>query len=214
MERQELVFNKEEGTLRVENFWNCDCGMIYRKQDTPKCSKCGKTHQECKDSSASDLLEFYYCLLTDDEYDDVEAALQKDEESNKPHKPVKEEEPENPSMDPKSLIPLEVKFAKVFISAEANNLFDQLHAKTVADEIGIALLTDNQVTEEMDWYFWCEPNNLCHLRGEDAEDSNGESIMTYFNGNGILLNPFEEKIVHSKFGNSATGEEMFVLYLK
>jgi len=117
-------------------------------------------------------------------------------------------------LDLGSLIPLEIKFDPVFMTAGARNLFNQLHAKAVADEIGNALLTSKEVTENMNWYFWCESqNNQCHLRGEDA-DAEYDAYLTYFNGNGILLKPLEERRICSKYTNLPNGETGYVLYLE
>jgi hypothetical protein len=212
MEKQELVFSKELGILLVENFWDCECGNTYRKQDTPKCAKCGKTHKECPDSRALELLELYSFLLTDDEYAAIEAEINKEKKSEEPSED--HEEPKGPPLDLGSLIPLEIKFDPVFMTAGARNLFNQLHAKAVADEIGNALLTSKEVTENMNWYFWCESqNNQCHLRGEDA-DAEYDAYLTYFNGNGILLKPLEERRICSKYTNLPNGETGYVLYLE
>ena len=212
MAKQELVFSNESGILLVENFWDCECGNTYRKEDTPKCPKCGKTHDECPDSRASELLNLYSFLLTDDEISAIEAEINKEKNSEEP--PEDNEALEYPPIDPDSLIPLEIKFEPVFMTAGAKKLFDQLQAKAVADEIGNALLTSKEATENMNWYFWCESqNNQCHLRGEDA-DAETDAIFTYFNGNGILLTPFEERKVCSKYTNLPNGVTGFVLSLE
>jgi hypothetical protein len=196
----------------VENFWDCECGNTYRKEDTPKCPKCGKTHDECPDSRASELLELYNFLLTDEEIAVIKAEINKGK--NPEESPEDNEELEYPLVDLDSLIPLEIKFDPVFMTAGAKKLFDQLQAKAVADEIGNALLTSKEVTENMTWYFWCESQNgQCHLRGEDAE-AEYDAYLTYFNGNGILLKPFEERRVCSKYTNMPNGETGYVLYLE
>jgi hypothetical protein len=212
MAKQELVFSNESGILLVENFWDCECGNTYRKEDTPKCEQCGKTHDECSNSRASELLEFYSFLLTDDEIAAIEAEINKGKNPEEP--PEVKEALDYPSVDLDSLIPLEIKFDPVFMTTGAKKLFDQLQAKAVADEIGNALLTSKEVTENMNWYFWCESQNgQCHLRGEDA-DAEYDTYFTYFNGNGILLTPFEERKVCSKHTNLPNGETGYVLSLE